>query len=275
MRVYISADIEGVAGVVSLHQLVPGEFEYERARDWMTAEVNAACQAAFDSGVEQVVVSDSHGNGENLKLEKLTGNVRLVRSWPRPLLMMQGIDRGAFGAAAFIGYHAGGHAGKGVLSHTMSSGKLRSIRFNGALVSEFDMNLLLAAEFGVPVIMGSGDNVLAEDVARRYPGVEFAITKWTDGSLWAETMTLEASCALISEKISKAIAGMAHAAPPRPAGPVTVEIDFTRKIIAEVFAYMPNIRRPSPFAVEADFPDMVATMRFLAFVLFGLNPFNT
>ncbi|MCX7172486.1 MAG: M55 family metallopeptidase [Proteobacteria bacterium] len=273
MRIYISADIEGVAGVVSLHQLIPGEFEYERARDWMTAEVDAACQAAFSSGVEEVVVSDSHGNGENIKLERLTGNVRLVRSWPRPLLMMQGIDRGSFDAAAFIGYHAGGHSGNGVLSHTMSSGKLRSIRFNGEFVSEFDMNRLLAAEFYVPVIMGSGDNVLAEDVTRRYPGVEFATTKWTEGSIWAETLTLEASCALISEKMTKAIANLKHAALPTPIGPVTIEIDFARKIIAEVFCYMPDIRRSGPFTVEAEFPDMVATMRFLAFVLFGLNPF--
>ncbi|MFA6312504.1 MAG: M55 family metallopeptidase, partial [Sterolibacterium sp.] len=238
-------------------------------------EVDAACQAAFRSGAEEVVVSDSHGNGENIKLEKLSGNIRLIRSWPRPLLMMQGIERGSFDAAAFIGYHAGGHSGNGVLSHTMSSGKLRSIRFNGELVSEFDMNLMLAAEFGVPVIMGSGDNVLAEDVVRRYPAVEFATTKWTDGSLWAETMTLEASCALISEKMTKAIAGTKHATLPTPSGPITVEVDFTRKIIAEVFSYMPNIRRSSPFTVEAEFPDMTTTMRFLAFVLFGLNPFHT
>lgn len=275
MRIYISADIEGVAGVVSLHQLLPGEFEYERARDWMTAEVNAACQAAIAAGAKEIVISDSHGNGENIKIEQLPSQARLVRSWPRPLLMMQGIERGRFDAAAFIGYHAGGHAGRGVLAHTMSSGKIRSIAINGKQVSEFDISFLVAAHFGVPIVMASGDDALAETVSQQYSGIAFATTKWTDGTVWAESLTPDAACAEISRKMAQGLRNIGNITPPPPPAPVVVEIDFTRRLIAEVFSYLPGIERVSTFAVRTELPDMVAASRFLSFALFGLNPFNS
>jgi D-amino peptidase len=273
MRIYISADIEGVAGVVSLHQLVPGEFEYEQARDWMTAEVNAACRAAIEAGATEIVISDSHGNGENIKIEKLPSQARLVRSWPRPLLMMQGIERGRFDAAAFIGYHAGGHAGRGVLAHTMSSGKIRSIAINGELVSEFDISFLVAAHFGVPVIMASGDDALAETVTQQYGGIAFATTKWTDGTVWAESLTPDNACAEIARKMTEGLRNIGKVTPP-PA-PTVVEIDFTRRLIAEVFSYLPGIERTGAFSIRSELPDMVAASRFLSFALFGLNPFNS
>src|SRR6185503_14730434 len=106
MKIYISADMEGVVGVVTGDQLGPQGFEYQRFREFMTQEVNAAIEAAFEAGATEIVVSDSHGNGENLLLEKLPKNILLVRSWPRPLMMMQGIDE-TFAGAIFIGYHTG------------------------------------------------------------------------------------------------------------------------------------------------------------------------
>ena len=109
MRLSISADIDGVAGVVTFHQTGPKGFEYERARRWMTNEVVAACHAARDCGVTDIVVSDSHGSGENLLLEEFPEGVQIVRSWPRPLAMMQGVETGPFVAAFLLGYHAGAH----------------------------------------------------------------------------------------------------------------------------------------------------------------------
>src|SRR5687767_3272886 len=106
LRIYISADMEGVVGVVTNEQLGPQGFEYQRFREIMTQEVNAAIEAAFEAGATEVVVSDSHGNGQNLLIEKLPKNILLVRSWPRPLLMMQGIDE-TFAGAIFLGYHTG------------------------------------------------------------------------------------------------------------------------------------------------------------------------
>jgi len=105
LKVYISADMEGVAGVVGREQLEPQGFEYSQFRTFITAEVNAAVEAARDEGATEIVISDSHGYGLNLLLDALPQDIQLVGSWPRPLGMMEGIDD-SFCAAIFIGYHA-------------------------------------------------------------------------------------------------------------------------------------------------------------------------
>ena len=104
MKIYISADLEGVAGVVTEQQLDPAGFEYERFREFMTAEVNVAIEACFEAGATEVLVSDSHGNGQNLLIDRLPDQVSVIRSWPRPLMMMEGIDE-TFAGAIFLGYH--------------------------------------------------------------------------------------------------------------------------------------------------------------------------
>ena len=118
LRVYISADMEGVGGVVGEQQASKGGSEYESFRELMTAEVNAAVEAALEAGASEVVVSDSHGGGQNLLVSKLHPEARLVRSFPRSLDMMHGIDE-SFDAALFIGYHAAAWQ-PGVLAHTMN-----------------------------------------------------------------------------------------------------------------------------------------------------------
>jgi D-amino peptidase len=127
LKVYISADMEDVAGVVTADQLGPTGFEYERFRGFMTDEVLAAIEGARAAGATEFVVSDSHGNGENLLIERFPKDVQIVRSWPRPLMMMEGIDA-SFAAALFIGYHASTTNPAGVRAHTMSSANLADLR---------------------------------------------------------------------------------------------------------------------------------------------------
>ena len=121
-RLYISADIEGIAGVVNGNYLMPGSFEYKQAGEWMTAEVAAACNASFEGGMEEIVVSDSHDNGQNILLDRLPDNVQLVCSQPRPLIMMEGIDIGDYVDALSTGYYTGGGDLRGVLAQTMQGG---------------------------------------------------------------------------------------------------------------------------------------------------------
>src|ERR1700730_18672824 len=135
VKVSISADMEGIAGVVTGDQLGTTGFEYERFRGFMTAEVVAAVQGARDAGATTIVVSDSHGNGENILIERLPEDVTLVRSWPRPLMMMEGIDS-TFAAAVFIGYHASTTSTTGVRAHTMSSASLTRGELNGVGMTE-------------------------------------------------------------------------------------------------------------------------------------------
>src|SRR6266700_5805244 len=105
LKVFISVDMEGIAGVVTADQLGPGGFEYERFRKFMTDEALAAVKGAKEAGATELVVADSHGNGESLLIEQFPQDVRIVRSWPRPGAMMAGLDS-SFAAALFVGYHA-------------------------------------------------------------------------------------------------------------------------------------------------------------------------
>ncbi|HJR34563.1 MAG TPA: M55 family metallopeptidase, partial [Gemmatimonadales bacterium] len=156
LKVFISADMEGIAGVVTADQLGPPGFEYERFRGFMTAEVLAAIQGARDAGATTIVVADAHGNGQNLLIERFADDVTVIRSWPRPLGMMQGIDS-SFSAAVFIGYHAGTTNPAGVRAHTLSSATLTSVALNGIAVPEAGLSAAIAGHFGVPVVAVSGD----------------------------------------------------------------------------------------------------------------------
>ena len=173
LKVYISADMEGITGVASVDQLGPGSFEYERAREWMTGEVLAAIQGARDAGATEFVVSDSHGNGESLLIDRFPTDVpiTIVRSFPRPLGMMEGIDS-TFAAVIFIGYHASTSSTTGVRAHTISSALLTRIALNGISMSEAGINAAITAEYGVPVVMLTGDDAIVAETKERLGPIE-------------------------------------------------------------------------------------------------------
>jgi D-amino peptidase len=149
LKVHISVDMEGVAGAVTAEQLGPAGFEYGRFREFMTREAVAAVEAAKAAGATEIVVADSHGNGQNLLIDQFPADVRVIRSWPRRLGMVAGIDDGV-DAAIFIGYHAGTNNPAGVRAHTFSSANLTRVALNGTNVTEGSWNAAIAGQFGVP-----------------------------------------------------------------------------------------------------------------------------
>lgn len=199
MKIFISADMEGVGGVVTGDQLGPTGFEYQRFREFMTQEVNAAIEAAFAAGADEIVVADSHGNGKNLLIEKLPRNITLVRSWPRPLGMMQGIDD-TFAGGIFLGYHASTTNPEGVRAHTLSSANLADVKLNGISIPEAGINAAIAGQFNVPIIMISGDDAAVKEVTALLGDVEGAVVKWNYGFHSARTMMPEAAYDLIRKK---------------------------------------------------------------------------
>ena len=202
LKIYISADMEGVVGVVTNEQLGPQGFEYARFREFMTQEVNAAIEGALAGGATQIIVSDSHGNGQNLLIEKLHKDVTLVRAWPRPLMMMQGIDE-TFAGAMFIGYHTGTTNPQGVRAHTMSSARLADVQLKGISVSEAGINAAIAGHFNVPVIMISGDDAVVKETQTLLGDVEGAVVKWASGFHSARTIMPEVSYQIIRDKVTK------------------------------------------------------------------------
>ncbi len=265
LKVYISADMEGIAGVVTADQLGPQGFEYERFRGFMTNEVLAAIEGARSEGATDFLISDSHGNGENLLIERFPKDVQIVRSWPRPLAMMQGIDA-SFDAVLFVGYHSSTTNPEGVRAHTMSSATLADVRLNGVSVPEAALNAAIGGHFRVPVALVTGDDAIVKEAQGLLGPIEGAVVKWNYGFHSARTMTPEASCDLIREKAKKAIARLKQMKPYVVAVPVTLELRFKNYRPAEVLAYLPIVERTDAHSIRFRGKDMIEVIRFLEFV---------
>jgi D-amino peptidase len=273
-RVYISADIEGVAGVVTGEQLGPSGFEYQRFRDFMTEEVLAAIRGLQEAGAREFVVSDSHGNGQNLLIERFPPEVRLVRSWPRPLMMMEGIDQ-TFDAAVFLGYHTGSANPSGVRAHTISSARLTGVRIDGIEVSEALINAAIAGHFGVPVVLVTGDDAVVEETRGFLGDIEGAVVKEAISFHSAVSMTPAAARELIQDRARTALERLSDFRPYQTATPFQLEIAFKHYRPAELLAYLPHVERSSARTVRTTCNDIVEASRFLQFTLSyepGLEP---
>jgi D-amino peptidase len=266
LKVYISADMEGVVGAVTGEQLGPGGFEYQRFREFMTEEVLAAIGAAREAGATEFLVSDSHGNGQNLLIDRLPADVQVVRSWPRPLMMMQGIDS-TFDAAILLGYHAGTTNPEGVRAHTMSSARLTDIRLNGQSIPEAGMSAALAGHFGVPVVMISGDDAAVEEAQHVIGDIEGAVVKWNYGFHSARTLTPAAGYALIREKVKAGLARVDEFTPVRLSSPLTLEVSFKSYRPVQVLAYLPIVELVDAHTVRYVAEDAPAASAFLEFLL--------
>ena len=265
LKIYISADMEGVVGAVTGEQLGPQGFEYQRFREFMTQEVNAAIEGAVAAGATQIVVSDSHGNGQNLLIEKLPKDILLVRAWPRPLSMMQGIDA-TFAGAVFIGYHASTTNPEGVRAHTLSSARLADVRLNGVSMSEAGINAAIAGHFNVPVIMVSGDDVVVKETTALLGDVEGAVVKWASGFHSAKTMMPDASYQLIREKVRKAVARIKDFKVYKLATPVRLDVRFKNYRPSEVLSYLSIVERTDAHSIRFVGKDMIEVSKFLAFI---------
>lgn len=274
MKIYISADMEGVVGAVSSDQLGPGGFEYQKFREFMTAEVNAAIEAAREAGATEIVVSDSHGNAQNLLLDKLPKDILLVRGFPRPLMMMEGIDE-TFDGVIFLGYHSSTSNPEGVRAHTMSSARLADVRLNDVTMSEGSFNAAIAGQFGVPVIMISGDDAAVKEVTDVVGDIEGAVVKWNYGFHSARTMMPEAAYALIREKVRKAMGRIGEFKPYKVSTPVKLDVRFKSYRPSELLSYLSIVERTDSHSIRFTGKDMVEASKFMEFILTyepGLEP---
>lgn len=267
MRVYISADIEGVAGVTHLPTTGPGRFEWDLGRKWMTEEVLAAIEGATAAGATEFVIADGHGSAHNLLLDRLPPNARIVRSWPRPLLQMQGIEDGPFAAAVFVGHHSSAVSARGLLSHTFTL-TFRDIRLNGVSQSETSLNALVAAHFGVPLVFTSGDDDYIQHCLTVLPTLETVVTKRCVGFTSANHLHPAASCAAIRAGVQRALGRLATVRPAPLPQTFRLEAEFNDRSQPEMLEYLPWLERTGPFTIAAEFPDAVAAMKYIAFLSF-------
>lgn len=266
LRVFISVDMEGITGVVNVPQLGPGGFEYDRFRKLMTEEVNAAIDGAIAAGATAITVADSHGNGMNILPDELNPMARLIRSWPRPLEMMEGIDQGA-DAVLFIGYHASIGTAGAVRAHTISSARFYDVRLNGQHVSEGILNAAIAGHFNVPVVLVTGDNLAVKEVQDAVgKNIEGVIVKRGIGYHAADNLSPQVTRTMIKEQTTRALKNLKSFRPYKVAEPARLEISFKSMINAEILAMLPGIERVDGATIAFTGKDMVAVAKFLSFV---------
>lgn len=266
-KILISVDMEGVAGVVTSAQLGPTGFEYQRFRQFMTDETIAAIDGAIEAGAKEIVVVDSHGNGQNLLIEKLPDNVMIIRSWPRRFGMVAGIDE-SFDGVMLIGYHASTHNTEGVRAHTFSSAKLTKVAVNDIPVSEGMWVAMVAGHFDVPVIMISGDDIATKEVKDFLGDIELAVVKEAMGFHSAKTHTPAMAAKIIKEASAKAVKKINSYNPYKlDVNPVRLEVSFKHYQPSEILAYLSVVERIDSHTVRFTGRDMVELADFFVFLM--------
>jgi D-amino peptidase len=252
MRVLISADMEGITGVTCPADVTAGDPRWEVARHHLMRDVNAATEGFFLAGATEVTVNDAHSTKRNLILDELDERSSAIIGKHKPLGMMQGVD--AADAVAFIGYHTG--AGRqGVLSHTYIGKTVLEVTVNGEPADEGRINSLLAAEFGLPVVLVTGDDLTCESAASWAPAAETVAVKTCVDRYTARCLPPERTETMIREAAARALGKSASVE--RPEGPFTFEVTFDAAQAVAACAVIPGVERTGERAVGFAWPTML------------------
>ncbi|CAB3908521.1 MULTISPECIES: M55 family metallopeptidase [Achromobacter] len=270
MKILISTDIEGVAGVFHAEQVRAGNGEYERARAWMTAEANAAVQGAIAGGAEEILVNDSHGGFRNLLPDGLDERARLVLGKPRYLGMMGGLEEGC-DAVFMIGYHSRSQ-GRGILAHTINSFAFARVLINGMELGEAGLYGALAGEMGVPVILATGDDVFISETRDTFPGAEWVQTKVAHGQGSGVTLSPAASRRAIAAAAETAVRKLQSKAgsssDPKPVpfripAPIECRLQTQSAALADLFCMWPTLERVDGVTLRFTVDSMQSAVRTL------------
>lgn len=249
MRVFISVDMEGVAGVVHIDQTRSNGQDFMRGRELMTLEANAAALGAFDAGAAEVVINDSHGDMRNLLWEKLDPRVRFILGSMKPLSMCQGLDDGRFDAAMYIGYHAGMGARAAILDHTYSGAVVGQVRLNGRALNETGLNALVAGHYGTPVVLVTGDDACCREAKEQLGDVETVVVKWGITRYSAKSLHPVEAQRRIRDAAMRALKNRSRFKPFTMPAPLKLEVQFLNSGNADNVAEMPGAVRIDPLTV--------------------------
>jgi D-amino peptidase len=265
LKIFLSTDMEGTAGVVDWQQCVGDGPEAVAGRKLLLAEVNAAIEGALAGGATQIVVNDSHSTMRNLPADQLAGQASYLSGSHKPLYMMQGLDD-SFDAALFISYHGSIGAPAG-LSHTYNPRAVVEARIDGTVTGEAGINALVAAHYGVPVVLVTGDRCACDETATLIPGVHQAVVKEHVSRLAAHSMHPERARELIRERARAAVAAAANAAPPA-LDPGVLEVSVRTTDIAEAASWVRGVEQTGPRELRIHGETRLATYRaFCAAIL--------
>jgi D-amino peptidase len=261
MKVLISADIEGVAGVFHPEQTRPGNGEYERARRAMTLEANAAVEGAFAGGATQVWVNDSHGSFRNLLPELIDARAGVVLGKPRTLGMMAGLEDKPE-LVFMIGYHARAQS-RGILAHTINSFAFARVSVNGEEIGEAGLYGALAAERGARVVLLTGDDVFVEETRPAFAEARFVTVKTAHGYSSGVTQSPASACDMIRCAAAEAVGQAPRTRLGKVIEPVHCELRVQTTALADLFCQWPTLERIDGVTLAFDTPSVEHAVRVL------------
>ncbi|MEU8976247.1 M55 family metallopeptidase [Streptomyces monashensis] len=267
MRIYISSDMEGTAGVVDWEQCRPSGSEYGHYRELLLQEVNAAIEGAAAAGAREFLVNDSHSAMSNLRPDRLVHRARYLSGRHKPLYMMQGLD-GSFDAVFFVSYHGSMSGAPATLSHTYNPRAIAEVRLNGVPSGEAGINALVALGRRVPIVLITGDDVTAAQIEPFCPGIRAAVVKSSVSRFAADSLHPEQAREVITQAADAAVRGLAEARLPAITLPATLTVRFRNADLAEMTTWLNGVDREDELTVTLRDDDPVRLYRtFVTLVL--------
>ena len=241
MKVWMSLDMEGVAGIVDWDQCRPGSQSYSLGCQLLQAEVNAAIDGAIAGGATEIVLNDSHSSMANLDPRLIAGNAQYISGRHKPMYMMQGLDA-SYDAVFFISYH-GSMSSSAVLSHTYNPRAIADVTLNGTVVGESGINALVAQAYGVPIVLITGDQTTADEAAPFCPGIEAVVVKQSWTRFASTGLHPVQARELIRVGARTALERLSSFTPPQIPMPATLEVRFHTGDFAEMATWLHRVER--------------------------------
>jgi len=264
VKVFISFDMEGVAGIVDWSQCLPPGQPYEEGRRLLLGEVNAAIDGALAAGATEIVCNDSHGTMNNLDPELLHGRATYVSGRHKPLYMMQHLEAGA-DVVFMVGYHGSISGESSVLSHTYNPSVVSHVALNGVLAGESGINALVALAYGVPVGLVTGDRQTAGEADPFLADAERVVVKESFSRFGAVNRHPETAREMIAEgarrAVQRAMQTPGGMKPPAISLPATLEVDMQTADMAEVASWVRGAERTGVRTVRISGDDPLAMFR--------------
>ncbi|MFD1037404.1 M55 family metallopeptidase [Virgibacillus byunsanensis] len=265
LKLYISADIEGVSGVVHSEHTARNGKEHDRARMYMTQEINACINGALEVGVTEIVVNDSHGTMRNILLEQLHPRAELISGSPKKFAMVEGLNE-TFDVVIFIGYHTR-MGTNGILNHTFHGKAIQTIKINGVDYGEFGLNAALAGYHGVPLVMVSGCDLLSKEATELIPTIHTATVKKTINRTTAQNLSLDRSHEIIKSETIKGIKNKDNIKPFNFKGSLEVEVSFLHSGLADMAEILPIVKRKDTTSVTFTTENILDAYRYIRSII--------
>src|SRR5215469_8265536 len=242
--------MEGATGVTWPADVEPGTEQWQRCRRMFTSDVNAAVVGFFDGGADDVLINEAHATMRNLLLEELDERAVMLTGRHKDLSMIEGIQHGDVDGVAFVGYHAAAGA-EGVLAHTYLANSITAVRVNGVRASEGLLNSFVAAQYGVPIVLITGDDSTCANAAQYAPDAPAVAVKDCVSRYAAVCRPPAVTAAAIRAAATEG-AKLARRTQPAPEAELSVEVEVDAAQLAQAAAIVPGVRRTGERTVAYD-----------------------